>query len=106
MKPLIQVECEIERHGRSRTEYMIRARTAFKARSTAHNLTLTVPLPIDCSTPESKASTGNSGAYAGVSATGQCGERGMQGSGMRAWASWKEPLSRLAPQSTTRSRAR
>jgi len=59
VKPLVQVECLTERHGRARIEYMVRARTAFKARSTAHNVVIHVPLPSDCSAPETRASSGS-----------------------------------------------
>ena len=35
IKPLIWVECTVEKHSRSRTDYLVKARSQFKERSTA-----------------------------------------------------------------------
>ena len=51
MKPLVWVECLVERHSRSRTEYLVKARTQFKERSSATNVEIVLPLPPDAITP-------------------------------------------------------
>lgn len=56
MKPLIWVECLVERHSRSRTEYMVKARSQFKERSSATNVEILLPLPPDAITPNVRTS--------------------------------------------------
>ncbi|DBB07697.1 hypothetical protein WJX82_002305 [Trebouxia sp. C0006] len=58
VKPLIWVECLVERHSRSRTEYMVKARSQFKERSSATNVEILLPLPPDAITPNVRASQG------------------------------------------------
>ena len=51
VKPLIWVECQVEKHSRSRTEYLVKARSQFKDRSTATSVEIMLPLPPDAITP-------------------------------------------------------
>uniref|UniRef100_A0A7S0RQ82 MHD domain-containing protein n=1 Tax=Chlamydomonas leiostraca TaxID=1034604 RepID=A0A7S0RQ82_9CHLO len=59
IKPLIWVECLVEKPSRSRTEYLVKARSQFKDRSTANNVEIILPLPSDATTPVVKTSTGS-----------------------------------------------
>lgn len=58
VKPLIWVETVIEAHGRSRVEYLVKARTQFKNRSIANNVDILIPVPPDVDSPAFKASMG------------------------------------------------
>lgn len=58
VKPLIWVETVIEAHGRSRVEYMVKARSNFKPRSFANNVDIFIPVPPDVDSPAFKASLG------------------------------------------------
>lgn len=46
----------MERHSRSRTEYMVKARSQFKERSSATNVEILLPLPPDAITPNVRTS--------------------------------------------------
>ena len=59
MKPLIWIESVIERHAHSRVEYMIKARSQFKRRSTANHVEVVVPVPADADSPKFKTSVGS-----------------------------------------------
>eukprot|EP01134_Creolimax_fragrantissima_P000665 CFRG0665T1 len=59
MKPLIWVEAVVERHSHSRVEYMIKAKSQFKRRSTANNVEIVIPVPSDADTPKFKTSQGS-----------------------------------------------
>lgn len=59
VKPLIWVEASVERHSRSRTEYLVKARSQFKDRSSANNVQILLPLPSDATAPVVRASQGN-----------------------------------------------
>ncbi|XP_016692806.1 AP-1 complex subunit mu-2 isoform X2 [Gossypium hirsutum] len=63
VKPLIWVEAQVEKHSRSRVEFMVKARSQFKERSTATNVEIMVPVPADASSPNVRTSMG-SAAYA------------------------------------------
>lgn len=67
VKPLIWVECAVERHSRSRTEYLVKARSQFKERSSATSVEIMLPIPPDAISPTARASQ--------VRAAGQLGER-------------------------------
>ena len=54
MKPLIWVEAIVEKHSHSRVEYMIKAKSQFKRRSTANNVEIIIPVPSDADTPKFK----------------------------------------------------
>jgi len=58
IKPLIWVEAIVERHANSRVEYMIKAKSQFKERSTASNVEIIVPVPPDADSPLFKCSVG------------------------------------------------
>jgi len=59
VKPIIWVEAIVESHKGSRVEYMIKAKSQFKERSTAVNVNIFVPVPPDADTPKFRASIGN-----------------------------------------------
>jgi len=59
VKPLIWVESVIERHAHSRVEYMIKAKSQFKRRSTANNVEIVIPVPTDADSPKFKTTTGS-----------------------------------------------
>jgi len=58
VKPLIWVEAVVESYSRSRVEYMIKAKSQFKARSVANNVEIIIPVPRDVDSPSFKASIG------------------------------------------------
>mmetsp|Transcript_3670 Transcript_3670/g.9161 ORF Transcript_3670/g.9161 Transcript_3670/m.9161 type:complete len:428 (-) Transcript_3670:127-1410(-) len=58
VKPLIWVECMVEKHSRSRTEYLVKARSQFKERSAAGNVEIILPLPADATQPTVRTSQG------------------------------------------------
>lgn len=59
VKPLIWVESVIERHAHSRVEYMIKAKSQFKQRSTANNVEIIIPVPQDVDSPKFKTTVGS-----------------------------------------------
>ena len=59
VKPLIWIESVIERHAHSRVEFMIKARSQFKRRSTANHVEVVVPVPADADSPKFKTSVGS-----------------------------------------------
>ncbi len=58
VKPLFWVEPVIERYSHSRVEYMVKAKSQFKKRSTANNVEIIVPVPSDADGAKFKTSTG------------------------------------------------
>ncbi|CAG9463754.1 unnamed protein product [Pedinophyceae sp. YPF-701] len=68
VKPLIWLECNVERFGRSRIEYVAKLRTQFKERLQAHNVEVSLPLPPDCSAPTVRASLGQADYAPGAEA--------------------------------------
>eukprot|EP00959_Pyramimonas_sp_CCMP1952_P434573 9099658-Pyramimonas_sp.AAC.2 len=52
VKPLIWVECHVERHSKTRVEYLVKARSQFKERSNAVGVEIKLPLPADATTPQ------------------------------------------------------
>ena len=58
VKPLIWVETVIETRGRSRVEYIVKAKSQFKTRSAANNVEILIPVPPDVDSPAFKASAG------------------------------------------------
>jgi len=58
-KPLFWVESVIEKHAHSRVEYMIKAKSQFKKRSTANNVEIEVPVPTDADSPKFKTTAGS-----------------------------------------------
>lgn len=59
VKPLIWIESVIEKHSHSRVEYMIKAKSQFKKRSTANNVEIIIPVPLDADSPKFKTTIGN-----------------------------------------------
>ncbi|GAV07670.1 hypothetical protein RvY_17484 [Ramazzottius varieornatus] len=59
VKPLIWIESVIERHSHSRVEYMVKAKSQFKRRSTANNVEIIIPVPNDADTPRFKTTVGS-----------------------------------------------
>jgi AP-1 complex subunit mu len=58
VKPLIWVESVIQAKGRSRVEYMLKAKTQFKPKSSANNVEIFIPVPADVDSPAFTASQG------------------------------------------------
>ncbi|VDN50244.1 unnamed protein product [Dracunculus medinensis] len=59
VKPLIWIEAVVERHTHSRVEYMVKAKSQFKRRSTANNVEIIIPVPSDADSPKFKTSIGS-----------------------------------------------
>eukprot|EP00041_Stephanoeca_diplocostata_P017365 m.348604 g.348604 ORF g.348604 m.348604 type:complete len:430 (-) comp20678_c0_seq1:246-1535(-) len=59
VKPLIWIESVIERHSHSRVEYMIKCKSQFKRRSTANNVVIKIPVPVDADSPKFKTTMGS-----------------------------------------------
>ena len=59
MKPLLWIESVIERHAHSRIEFMVKAKSQFKRRSTANNVEIIVPVPNDADSPKFKTTVGS-----------------------------------------------
>ena len=59
VKPLIWIESVIERHEHSRVEYMVKAKSQFKRRSTANNVEIIIPVPNDADSPKFKTTIGH-----------------------------------------------
>jgi len=58
VRPLIWIEAHVEPHSHSRIEYMIKAKSNFKRRSTANNVEIIIPVPSDADSPSFKTSIG------------------------------------------------
>ena len=58
VRPLITVELRVDRVGRSRTEYLVKAKSQFKERSSAQGVEISLPLPRDATSPAVRASSG------------------------------------------------
>jgi len=58
VKPLILVDCHVERHSRTRVEYVVKARSQFKERSNATGVEIKVPVPVDATSPAVRTSMG------------------------------------------------
>jgi len=59
VKPLIWIEADVVSHKGSRVEYIVKAKSQFKQRSTANNVQIFIPVPKDVDTPKFKASVGS-----------------------------------------------
>eukprot|EP00894_Picocystis_sp_ML_P002167 jgi/Pico_ML_1/52684/g3357.t1 len=59
VKPLIWVECTVERHSRSRIEYTVKARSTFKERSVATSVEIELPVAPDATMPSVRCTQGN-----------------------------------------------
>ena len=58
VKPLIWADCVVENFTRSKIEYLVKAKTQFKAKSIANNVEIIVPVPPDVDSPVFKANVG------------------------------------------------
>jgi AP-1 complex subunit mu len=58
VRPLIWIEAHVEPHSHSRIEYMVKAKSNFKRRSTANNVEIIIPVPSDADTPTFKTQMG------------------------------------------------
>jgi AP-1 complex subunit mu len=58
VRPLILVEVVTQRHGSSRVEMLVKARSTFKKTSTANSVEISVPVPCDADTPHAKSNFG------------------------------------------------
>ncbi|GAB5359467.1 hypothetical protein AAMO2058_000546700 [Amorphochlora amoebiformis] len=58
MRPLIWVDCQILRYGRSRIEYVLKAKSSYRRRNVANNVVIDVPVPFDADSPSFKTSYG------------------------------------------------
>ena len=58
VRPLITVELRVNRVSRSRTEYLVKAKSQFKERSSAQGVEIALPLPRDATSPAVRASSG------------------------------------------------
>jgi AP-1 complex subunit mu len=58
IKPLVTLETLIQPQGRSRLEYIVRAKSTFKQRSYANNVDILIPVPPDVDSPAFYASHG------------------------------------------------
>ena len=58
VRPLISLESRVEPHSHSRIEYVIKAKSNFKRRSTADHVEISIPVPSDADTPSFKTNIG------------------------------------------------
>jgi len=58
IRPLIHIEANVKKHSRSRMEYLIKASSKFKRRSTANGVEIAVPVPNDAYAPKFKCNAG------------------------------------------------
>jgi AP-1 complex subunit mu len=59
VKPLIWVEALVEKHSHSRIEFLVKAKTQFKARSVANDVVILIPVPPNADSPKFKTSLGS-----------------------------------------------
>lgn len=58
VRPLIWIEAHVESHSHSRVEFMIKAKSNYKRRSTANEVEISIPVPSDAYAPKFKSSIG------------------------------------------------
>jgi AP-1 complex subunit mu len=56
LTPPFWVDCQVERHGKSRVEYLVKIRSQFKQKVQAQSVEVLVPCPPDCQNPVTKQS--------------------------------------------------
>lgn len=59
LKPLISVDCTVDKWKHSRMEYIIKANSNFKTRSTAVNVVIEIPVAHDVDSPNFRLTVGN-----------------------------------------------
>ena len=58
LRPLIHIEVETVRHGTSRVEMLVKARSTYKKTSTANVVDISIPVPTDAENVSAKANNG------------------------------------------------
>lgn len=58
VRPLLWIEAHVEPHSHSRIEYVVKAKSNFKRRSTANNVEIFIPVPADADSPAFKTNIG------------------------------------------------
>ena len=59
IKPLISVKVQIKNHSDTRIEYIVKAKTNFKNRSVANNVSIYIPVPLDIQNATFKTTSGS-----------------------------------------------
>jgi len=59
IKPLIWIDAQVNRHSKNRVEYLIKAKSQFKAQSVANNVQIIVPVPPDAASTTFVVSLGS-----------------------------------------------
>ena len=59
IKPLISCKVEIKNHSETRIEYIVKAKTNFKNRSVANNVSIYIPVPLDIQNATFKTTSGS-----------------------------------------------
>eukprot|EP00727_Mastigamoeba_balamuthi_P007194 m51a1_g3095 Adaptor protein complex 1 (AP-1), mu subunit A (449) ;mRNA; f:100678-102560 len=59
VRPLIWIEAIIDKHEHSRAEYLVKAKSQFKAQSTANNVQIIIPVPPDSHSPRFRCNVGS-----------------------------------------------
>ena len=59
IKPLISCKVEIKNHSETRIEYIVKAKTNFKNRSVANNVSIYIPAPLDIQNATFKTTSGS-----------------------------------------------
>lgn len=59
VRPLFTVDVIIERPSKTKIEFMIKAKSNFKQKSTANNVSIYIPVPDDAERPEFKCTFGS-----------------------------------------------
>jgi AP-1 complex subunit mu len=61
VRPLIMVDVIIEQKSATKIEYFVKAKSNFKAKSTANNVDILIPVPCDAQNPTFKTASGSVG---------------------------------------------
>ena len=59
IKPLISCKIEIKNHSETRIEYIAKAKTNFKNRSVANNVSIYIPVPLNIQNAAFKTTSGS-----------------------------------------------
>jgi len=59
VKPLFTIECNVEYKSATRINFRVRAKSNYKAKNSANNVEINVPVPSDVQTPSLKSSSGS-----------------------------------------------
>jgi AP-1 complex subunit mu len=58
VKPLFSVECQVESKSATRIQFRVRAKSNYKAKNSANNVDINIPVPSDVQSPSFKCGTG------------------------------------------------